>query len=265
MKLALIPPNRMIRDTHRTGMQLMLPAEMNRSGMYNVTYSQHLSEGKGPDKRQFVIMDNGAAEAEGAPMATVMDYIRTYKPNEAAIPDELASSEDTIDLALRFLDIYGHELDSAYSKVRLGLVAQGTSVEEAFRTVTTVIGHSDFQYLVKTIYIPRLLVTKDHVSARLALQGWLYETYGKQFEYHFFGASMHWPMEFKEVAAMRTVRSMDTSMPYQLGIAGVDLEKTTGVDVSNVRRPRGYFHYHMSPDQIQRSKANVNYMMEVLS
>src|SRR5574337_1048257 len=91
MEVALIPPVSLLEDTDKTTMQLMLPLEELNRIDYLASYKAHL---KAPG--QYVILDNGAAEANQVDDEFLVYQAEKWKPNELAIPDVLGDSTKDI-------------------------------------------------------------------------------------------------------------------------------------------------------------------------
>lgn len=233
----------MLADTYMTSTQLILPNEINVSEEYDKFYIDLTTR-----TQQFVIMDNGAAEANQMSDRSLMDFVTSYMPDEFAIPDTLGESDDTIAKALAFLTRYGKVFYNTMDCTGLGLVAQGRTVNEAYKTVVSVYDQAKYDDLISTIYLPRLLLAAtDNPTARIELLEMLYDRFGTHFNYHFFGASPVWPREMQEAAATKIVRSFDTSMPYYFGMRGISLRTVADNNCDGVTRPMNYFDWKMNP------------------
>lgn len=234
MKLALIPPASLLEHTNKTTIQLMLPQQLISDYTYRRQYIKHC---KNPE--QYVILDNGAAEADQISEAAFADMILTYKPQEAALPDTLADGPHTLTQAEHFFSRY----DIVNEATKFGFVAQGRSIDQCMETVS-LMEMSWWGDHVSVIYLPRLLIKEagDHL-ARIELVAKLNAEYGSRFEYHFFGSSPLWHAEIRVAAELPFVRSMDTSLPYILAYHKKQLEfKKPNVEESApLTRPDNYF------------------------
>lgn len=230
MDVALIPPVSLLGDTARTDMQLLLP-QMWYNRVYMIEYSHMLR-----DPKQYVIMDNGAAEDERLSDEALVRFAAQYEPNEMAIPDHLGDMANTVAHARQFLDQYGMRLHEDH-RIKLGYVAQGSDPEEAFYGVQKMV--YDYGWLIDTIFIPRLLVKNTNLTARLQLALDIHNTWKKRFDIHFFGASNKWPGEVIEAANTGFIRSIDTSWPYQAAFHKVPMRRSTRGHI--VTRPQWYF------------------------
>jgi hypothetical protein len=186
---------------------------------------------------QTVILDNGAAEPEGLGRADdLIKMLGELKPDELALPDVLGYGSVTVSLGTEFMNKFEDEI-RLWGR-RLGFVAQGRTLEDAKRTVSSFASLSD-RFPIQVAYLPRLLLKETHtMGVRLKLAEWTRANY-PQFQIHLFGASSLWPGEMREAAEMQFIRSMDTSLPYNYAYA----EKTLLPRLIDkpIIRPNGYF------------------------
>lgn len=267
MELALIPPKSLMADTNRTRMQLVLPQLLkykpeDNLDDYSLRYRKHCD-----DPHQYVIMDNGAAEAEQISSTQLLRIAELYAPDELAIPDTLANSEATILQAWDFFGKNQRTLDkinadrykSGLVDLKLGFVAQGRSVDESVNCVIQMLSHH-WSSQVKVIYIPRLLVreSSDHL-ARIKVWKTLHRSLGAQFEYHFFGAAPSWPNEVNVIRDYEGIRSIDTSLPYTMAHYVADINSSYKREGLN--RPVGYFERPI--DNFPDSDHYVNYFLGI--
>lgn len=258
MELALIPPKSLLMDTNRTRMQLMLPQLLdNRPGLFITPYSQ-IYKAHCDDPKQYVIMDNGAAESEQMTNQELLHLVTLYGPDEFAIPDVLGDSDATIAKAWNFFSHNQSQLDLLNSNrklmkdanLKLGFVAQGKTVYDAIRIVDRMTSFT-WSDQIKVIYIPRLLVKEsDNPQARIEVFNVLWERYKNRFEYHLFGAAPSWPNEIT-IAGQYKIRSMDTSLPYVMSHHCEKPDKSTHKE--EISRPFNYFNLSLDefPDHLQ--------------
>ncbi len=187
VKLAFIPPTMHLgRYGPLTNMHLMLPQQLGVAP-YSMHYMRFIAE-----RDQFVIMDNGAAEAKPMSARTLSRLARVYMPSELVLPDVLADSKATIKATLDFFGPEGDWLQQPQDYlVQLGVVAQGTDWEEACDTVMELDRHV---VPFKTIYLPRLLLQGDKY-ARVKAATRLHNTFGETYNIHLLGASSLWSTE----------------------------------------------------------------------
>lgn len=240
MEVALIPPISLLKHTEKTQMQLMLPlAETLDRRDYMASYKWHL---RSPS--QYVIMDNGAAEAQKIDDKYLVYLAEFYEPNELAIPDHLGDMANTVKHAEDFIDRFGVRL-VLDRQIKLGYVAQGCDAEEAFYGVQKIIAR--YGWMVDTIYLPRLLVKpKEGRNERIKLAYFINNTWGNTYDIHLFGASKYWPGEVCIASQLPYIRSIDTSLPYQLSFAMRTMKRVPGPG-RLVDRPEKYFS---QPDKL---------------
>ena len=247
MELALIPPKSLLVDTNRTKMQLVLPQLLKYKPEdilddYSLRYRKHCD-----NSSQYVIMDNGAAEANQLSSTQLLRIAEMYAPDELAIPDTLADSTKTIQQAWDFFGKHQRDLDrinanrykSGLVDLKLGFVAQGRSADESINCIIQMLSHH-WSKQVKVIYIPRLLIRESGDRlARIKVFKQLYKSLGTQFEYHFFGAASGWPNEVNTIRNYEGIRSMDTSLPYTMAYFFAQLDAS--YKHAGLNRPEHYF------------------------
>lgn len=248
MKLALIPPVSRLKDTYDTNIQLALPHML----MNNPEYSKHYQE-LHEKSDQYTILDNGAAEGEHFDNEDLAGLIRSYAPDEFAVPDILADSDSTVASAFHFLLDHAVDLRHEGCTTKFGFVAQGQDVKEACNAVDSIID-SAVGHHIQVIYIPRLLVARAGKSARLDVAEYIYYRYKNTLEIHLFGASVKWPQEIREATKLHYIRSMDTSLPYVYGLAKYVLNDSSKAEAS---RPENYFDATFDIAQQAITDANV--------
>lgn len=229
MDVALIPPISLLDETDGTTLQLMLP-QLLWNQKYADTYLQHCMSDD-----QYVIMDNGAAENHPIDHEELVHKALEFEPNELALPDVLGESAQTIVRSREFHRKYSDLL--LHRDIQLGVVAQGHDVVEAQYTVdrfADIFGTS-----IKTIYLPRLLVTHETPTARIELARRIYETHGDKYQIHLFGCSRYWPAEVVAAKRYHYIRSIDTSLPFNYAYYGRLLKG--GAEANPVHRSDDYF------------------------
>lgn len=248
MKLALIPPTSLLRDTTKTNMQLMLPHQMLTDPDYRRVYTNLCK-----NNSQYVILDNGAAESNQIDADELLAIAVKYRPDELAIPDTLANGRRTLIQAGYFFARYEDDLYSL-AMTKLGFVAQGQTVDECLETVSILV-ESWWAPYIKVLYLPRLIVAETgDAMARIKLADRLQTEYKNMFEYHFFGSAPMWPGEIQSAQELGFIRSMDTSMPYNMSYYKAELSNS--VTNNEAKRPPNYFH--QPKDKFVGSEAYVN-------
>lgn len=173
----------------------------------------------------FTMIDNGANEGQTVTHEALAEAAERLQVNEVVLPDVLDNGPATIYEAKLYLQKYR----------RLGFdymgVVQGTTVEDLEEAVR--------MYLpikcVTTLGLPRRLMHTT-ASARINLANWIDKYYHGRFQIHFLGASTDWVKEPVWSKYAPHVRSIDTSLPFNYGLAGVMVTEEVKVD-----RPANYF------------------------
>lgn len=227
MKIALIPPISWLSYTALTQYQLMLP-HLLFDDLYSRVYGALCR-----DPKQYVILDNGAAEAEFTDSADLLSVVRQMQPSEVVAPDVLGDGVETIAYTKAFMKMLKD--DYVYGRVNVGVVAQGKNRDEALNTAQQLLEvHNDD---IQTIYLPRLLVDPQIVNGfltRIKLALDLHQITDK--EIHFLGASQRWAEETKEAGQLGFVRGIDTSMPFNYAYHGKYVDGP-----EEIGRPADYF------------------------
>lgn len=192
MRLALIPPVKLVEDIRRTDYQLLLPHV--RSTRYRLAYQYK-------PRSDFTILDNGAAEESQVTGAYLIGFAELMGVSEIAIPDVLFDNKTSFDLLKRFIQENRDILQPLVDKgMRLGFVAQGRSEAEAEAMIDWV-AKFDHDEMIKTVYLPRLLIRRfGPRESRLRLSATIDREYGNRFQQHLFGASVWWPDELQHAA-----------------------------------------------------------------
>lgn len=251
MELALIPPVALLDMTLQTTYQLALP-HMFKDPWYEAHYKTLLAA---QPIGAHVILDNGAAESEHIDNLDLVRLINELHPVEFALPDVLADTDKTVAQAFHFMLDFADQIPS---DVRIGYVAQGTTVKESVEGVRHII-ESAVGDAIRVVYIPRLLLKESGSrEARLEVARQLYVEF-PELDLHLFGASVEWPQEVRAAARMPWIRSMDTSLPfnYAINYELIDIE-TAG----KINRPKDYFSLELDDRQTALSYVNVETFME---
>jgi hypothetical protein len=234
MRLALIPPLAYLDQTHQTDMQLMLP-ELLQDYDYYTVMEGHLS-----NPNQYVILDNGAAEARQPAFDELMAIVEDLYPQELAIPDVLRNGPASIAKAESFLKTYGSYFLTLPTK--LGIVAAGANMFDAGKTVSFVMRR--YAEYVDVIYIPRsLLADSQDPLARIKLANSFHKFWPDK-EIHLFGASTYRANEVQFASKLPYIRSIDTSLPYSSAAMNMSLRNSNGSG-----RPDHYFDLVFDTEQ----------------
>lgn len=250
MRVALIPPVSRLADTQRTDIQLLLPHMLQTNAAYRKWYSRLSNPILNQGQRQHFILDNGAAESIDCAYEDLYECACVYA-NELALPDVLHDRVATVVKSRHFLDWYV-KIQSEL-EVDLGYVAQGNTPMDAFKGVEAILGtHSE---MISIIYIPRHLVTRFYMEARIELAK-LIHAWWPELIIHFFGMNQLWPGEIISAARkVPFVRSVDTSMPYQFAWHTEPMRMVRSEGMKYISRPDNYFD--ISSDSIHTDR-NIN-------
>lgn len=238
MHVALIPPVSMMRSTHLTYYQLMLPQVAANSPCYADKYDSHCK-----DPNQFVILDNGAAEGVLWDTVQLMRTATKYRPQEVVIPDVIGDSLATIDRAMAFYDDVVPPRSIGRLPFSLMFVVQGQSLMEVLKCAEWALG----QEWIDTIGIPRhMLDTLKDLKARSRIANTLQGKANCK-PIHFLGANTAWPAEVEILSSpwhtvQTHLRGIDTSLPYTLAFHDRKIDACTFIsDEVRVSRPDHYF------------------------
>lgn len=226
MQAALIPPKGLEATALHSKFHLVLPLSvLLRNTAYMNTYKRAAGAG------DFIVLDNGEAEGCPATGEELLHAARTFKANEIVLPDVLRDQAATVSRTQKFLSEYGSRLEG----YQLMGVAQGISLNN-FKWC---INRFSEMSLVTTIGLPRLMLkTLRSASTRVDLANWVANKYPGRFQIHALGADADQRKEISWLAKYSdSVRSVDTSMPYNYAISRADL----AASVSHIHRPDLYF------------------------
>lgn len=229
MKVALIPPRglehmALLSDFHLTLAQILTTDYLRTYGIAD-------------KRRDFIVMDNGAAEGMAITSASRLLVIASrYGADEVVVPDHLGDADATRDMIKEFFDAE-KMISPAYRKFDYMCVVQGNHVIERHNLIAWLAP----QLQVKTIGIPRKLIGDGTLGVRIDLANWIESTFPGRFQIHFLGASPLWPRELQSVAKYAPhVRSLDSSMPFAYAMSGVRLKDK---HLPKIARPEGYFDF----------------------
>lgn len=243
-ELALIPPLVLQEHyTRRHGFHLFLPQLMH----YEV-YKRYVKDAIGP--RSYTILDNGAFEGEvDITSMALMKMAIELGVDEVVVPDTLGDMAATIAKADEFNDFLKHNATSEhYGKNYMGVV-QGKTIEECWQCIEHFV---DLGY-VTTIGLPKHLVKTVQLDTRIVLAKEILEELGDGFDIHFLGSSPLWLSEISHVH--KTVRSMDTSMPFVQAYYEKEINGNEGKE-----RPDNYFKAGLHNFRHDLVKHNVEIM-----
>lgn len=248
MKLALIPPIDLLEYTEETNLQLMLPHLLQRSERYRYIYKRHCE-----DPGEYVILDNGEAEGVTPDWDYLWSLLREYQPDEFVIPDVIADMRKTIDRAKEWRYKFSSSIE--WSNRKYMFVIQGRTMEEFKESINWALQRD----WIDVIGIPRHCIeTLNMRDARWLLAANINRRSKKPI--HLLGAAAHFPDEMHRYdwAAIPTVRSTDTSSPFNFAHKGMSLDG----DHLTVRRPENYFHMDLDDFVMDVVDRNVQLLME---
>lgn len=210
MKVAFIPPTGLAyRMIHGDIVMSLAPLA------YRNDYLKIIDELY--DKNRFIIMDNGANEHCTYTSEDLAARAQHVHANEMVLPDVLREADATFTAASDYLVTrrkIQETLDIKFEPQYMAVV-QGRNIEDLYKLVDRYAGEFD----IKTLGIPRLLLTHAYQSIRIDIANWIHLTYPGRFQLHFLGASSVWVKEAYYAARYAPhVRSIDTSMPYNYGL-----------------------------------------------
>jgi hypothetical protein len=214
-KMIFIPPFALLGTSSHYYRHLMLPHLV-----HEPRYASHFKQVK--RLGQYVILDNGAAEGVSIPNEGLVDTAHDFRVDELVLPDVMHDGNATYARVLDFLSDYRNKLPVS---TLLGYVLQGRTLREVIDSYYQVQANPTLMAKINVWYLPRLLVTRRHPTARIDAANYLLGDVRMQKPIHFLGAS---PVYIDEAIEVRDrlrgrVRSMDTSAPFVYAIAGKSL------------------------------------------
>ncbi len=222
IKLALIPPIEHVNSIANTDYQLLLP-QLISEPKYFRAYERARRDGA------FMILDNGIAEGVETSPSVLHALAHETMVNEIVVPDTLGDLEATIHQAKQFESC-------ARSGFRYMGVVQGQSLSECYDCIRV---FRDLPY-IRTIGIPRHLLTTINEDARALIVAFARRNFGWRFAIHLLGTNPSFMNEFVSYGQHyqdQGVRGVDTSAPYNYALAGATL-----LDDVKVPRPDNYFN-----------------------
>jgi len=223
MKAALIPPKGYYKTAEQSNYHLMLAQIPDAD--YRRMYAYMTDD-------NYIILDNGAAEGNAINDAALVRIAALIGVDEIVVPDVIGDYEGTI----KRVDDFFTKVDLDKIDVNYMLVPQGKNYEEIIRCIDY---YTERWQEKAVIGLPRhLLTTLDDRQARGNLCAYV-ATCG-DIKVHLLGTSPVWPTEIKWIAHdYPWVRGVDSSMPYNYTIAGLEL--TGPAPIVPVSRPNRYF------------------------
>jgi hypothetical protein len=195
---------------YNTGYHLVLPQIMEESEAYSDFYSE--IDG-------FKIVDNGAAEGNTIYYQDLHAAAEHIGADEIVVPDVMGSCTDTMIEVKRF------EKWALPDQFNYAGVVQGDNMAEVMKCLT----FYDHLPWISNVHIPRILNRLIHKTFRMTFLDALVEATGSKFAYRFdkmhcLGAS-EWVREAAALAEIPNIRGMDTSLPFNMGMAGRSLDQ----------------------------------------
>lgn len=254
MKVAFIPPFDAMEEYITQPLHLHLPqlANQNYRSHFNRIYQSH---------RRHVIMDNGAAELAPMTIDELVKAVREKNPGEVAIPDVMGDAVATFDLAMAWFKSWDHHIPFSEVDTKLGYVVQGTTGPEAFDWLAHFMATDNGRF-IDVVYLPRLLVGWENSSQfeRIWLADEIHEHWPDVI-IHLFGAASSFPEEVLLATQVPHIRSIDTSLPWQLALVGERL-RVMGQTHHLVSRPPDFFTRKWSPRELKLAEDNVKIYRE---
>lgn len=242
MKLALIPPISLLEYTDETFYQLMLP-HLIESDVYTYVYRKHCE-----DPNQFVILDNGVAEAETVSWDQLTAIAVDFDVDEIVVPDVLGDSAATIAQAKTWVS-EGY-VDEYFQYM---FVAQGSTYLEFLESIKWAMAQS----WITTIGLPRhAIATCNDNRVRQALAMYV-ATFSQAKQVHLLGGAPSYPRELMDLSFAACVRSTDTSAPFNFAYAGKGMTSREAI-----KRPDGYFDLDQTTFDHDQTNTNVQKLME---
>jgi len=242
VQIALIAPIDLLDvvSKYNTGYHLVLPQVMEVSEEYSDFYAE--IEG-------FKILDNGAAEGETIYHQDLHAAAEHIAADEVIVPDVMGSCTDTIIEVKRF------EQWALPDTFRYAGVVQGENMAEVMKCLT----FYDHLPWISNVHIPRILNRLIHKTFRMTFLEALTEAAGTHFSYRFnnmhcLGAS-EWVREVAALADISNIRGMDTSLPFNMAMAGRSLDQEylgRAQDYFSRRVTRTGLPYRMVEENVRR-------------
>lgn len=231
IKLALIPPIEHVNSIRNTDYQLLLP-QLFTEPKYTRAYLRARRDG------DFMILDNGIAEGIETNQVELHTRARQLMVNEIVVPDTLGDLAATVQQAKQFEPC-------ARAEFRYMGVVQGQSLNECY---TCIRAFSDMPY-IRTLGIPRHLLTTINEDARALIVAFVRRNFGWRFSMHLLGTN---PEHMNELEGYgqhyqdQGVRGVDTSASYVYAAAGASLLETE----RKISRPENYFDLQITDHRL---------------
>lgn len=239
MKFAFIPPKsflwRYVAGGNFEDMHMILPALQDDKG-----YASFYRNARG-----YKIVDNGAAEGEMLDNAGLIEFAQVVQAHEVVMPDVIGDPQGTLEAVQAF---------TPFALRHTGFNYMGVVHGHNFEDIVTLLKLYAQLPFVTTIGIPRVLAkTMDDKQARLSVLNEIGQDMFTlaRFQFHLLGA-YDWIEEPKYTP--RWVRSIDTSMPGVLAMAGIRITNSAAV---GIRRQDNYFEWVPDPDGLMLCSHNI--------
>lgn len=234
MKLGLIPPNSLISYIERTDFTLVVPDQLKDAR--TAAFINPL--------QNYKVLDNGAAERDIKPLNWLDARCSSGAFHEVVAIDRLRDPNFSIDGARSMAGF-----KQRYPDIKIMAVVQATSPASMMKTIGayTLMPHID------VIGLPRVLNEQFGARTRVALCESLAKDGSFPKPIHCLGAFYDFPDEARYLASQPNVRSMDSSLPFVLGLYGL---RFTDKLPQGLRRPTDYFN--IVPDDLQMGAIDDN-------
>jgi hypothetical protein len=205
MKVAHILPHSMLGKVENTGMHLILPQHL-----HNPTYLDYYANMPGHR-----ILDNGEAEGITVTAKDLIIAAEKIGAHEIVVPDVMGNCDETLLRARAFATVAKLHPEYTY----MGVV-QGQNLAELMKCFT---GLTALDY-IGAVAFPRYISNTVGFDQRYYLIKALGDMGELNGHYvHCLGAST-WIREVLLLAELPFIRSIDTSMPANMGLQGVSLK-----------------------------------------
>jgi hypothetical protein len=214
MKVALIPPNVIRLDYAQRKFHLIVPD----------SYSEEVANYNG-----YVILDNGAAEKNLKGLNWLDRACDTGLFNEVVSIDKLGDCEFSIEGA-KSMEL----ISNKYPDMSIMGVVQGDSMAKVVKCLTA------YQHMehIDVIGLPRVLNEQFGPQSRLRLAEAIQNDPDFNKPIHCLGAWYGFSEEIKYLSDIESVRSMDSSLPFVLGLQNLSFMDRLP---SDLKRPSMYF------------------------
>jgi len=185
----------------------------------------------------FTILDNGAAEGSTVTPDALLKIAKDLLPSEIVCPDVLQNAEETKYQVKCFAD-KATAFKNVHETIKYMAVVQGVTLDELYDMVDFYAGYG----WITTLGIPRWLISKFSKAVRIDLATWVKQRYDDRFEIHLLGTNSEWYGETRSVGRYAPfVRSIDTSLPYNLAMVNKGIWRVATETHLPVQRPKDYF------------------------